>query len=77
MMEEMEGMEELVLEKEELFFLEEKEGKGVLVLSLLDPKEERVGLEVQEVLVEVQRRVQEVALVSSQGSDPVFNILQV
>ena len=76
-MEEMEGMEELVLEKEELFFLEEKEGKGVLVLSLLDPKEERVGLEVQEVLVEVQRRVQEVALVSSQGSDPVFNILQV
>ena len=77
MMEEMEGMEELVLEKEELFFLEEKEGKGVLVLSLLDPKEERVGLEVQEVLVEVQRRVQEVALVSSQGSDHVFNILQV
>ena len=76
-MEEMEGMEELVLEKEELFFLEEKEGKGVLVLSLLDPKEERGGLEVQEVLVEVQRRVQEVALVSSQGSDPVFNILQV
>ena len=73
----MEGMEELVLEKEELFFLEEKEGKGVLVLSLLDPKEERVGLEVQEVLVEVQRRVQEVALVSSQGSDHVFNILQV
>ena len=75
-MEELVGMEELALEKGEQFFLEEREGKEVLVLSLLDPREEKVALEVQEVLVEVQV-VQVVALVSSQGSDHVFNILQV
>ena len=82
-MEELVGMEELALEKGEQFFLEEREGKEVLVLSLLDPREEKVALEVQEVLVEVQevlgevQVVQVVALVSSQGSDHVFNILQV